>query len=134
MPYNARGREVYVVNNSGTIYLHGQPVIEQRDSGTFEVGIAIKQKPAHWSDGLAAQNQIQLLEPYLILRAGVVQCAIPASATFNDGDEIYITSANVLTTTSASNTKFGRVVEVVGDGRGVPTGFARINMDERNSF
>lgn len=130
MPYRAEGREVYVANNGANgILLHGQAVCEPRDTG-FEVGIAVKQKPAHWSDGLTAQNQIQVSEPYLILRQGVVQ--VPGS--FNDGDAIYITTGNALTTTTGSNQKFGRVVETPADGRGVPTGFVRVNMDERNSF
>jgi hypothetical protein len=133
VPYRAPGHSVYVTNGSSSIYLHGQPVIETRDTGE-EVGIAVKQKAAHWSDGLTAQNQIQIGEPYLILRSGVVQVAVPNGSTFNDGDPIYITSANVLTTTASSNTAFGRVVETTLDGRGVPTGFVRVNLDERNSF
>jgi hypothetical protein len=132
MPYQRPGNSVYVTNASSGIYLHGQPVIETRDTGA-EVGIAVKQKPAHWSDGLAAQNQIQVGEPYLILRRGVVQVA-DGGANFHDGDPVYITSANALTKTATANTKFGRVVEVPTDGRGVPTGFVRVNMDERNSF
>lgn len=132
MPYFRPGREVYAVNNSGGIYLHNQPVVETVGSGKY-VGVAVKQKPAHWSDGLTAQNQIQALEPYLIIRQGVVQCA-DGGAGFADGDQVYITSANALTKTSTGNTKFGRVVEVPADGRGVPTGFVRINLDERETF
>lgn len=132
MPYNRPGESVYVTNASGGTYLHGQPVREVRGSGV-EVGIAIKQKPAHWSDGLAAQNQIQVNEPYLIVRRGIVQVA-DGGAGFVDGDPVYITSGNVLTKTVGSNSKFGRVVEVPGDGRGVPAGSVRVNLDERNSF
>jgi predicted RecA/RadA family phage recombinase len=132
MPYQRPGNSVYVVNNSGGIYLHGQAVVETVGSGK-EVGVAVKQKPAHWSDGLTAQNQIQSLEPYLILRRGVVQ--VPdGGAGFADGDLVYITSGNALTKTAGSNTKFGRVVEVPADGRGVPTGDVRVNLDERNTF
>lgn len=132
MPYQRPGNGVYVKNNSGGIYLHGQAVKETVGSG-FEVGIAIKQKPAHWSDGLAAQNQIQSLEPYFIIRRGTVQ--VPdGGAGFVDGDLVYITSGNALTKTSSSNTKFGRVVEIPLDGRGVPTGQVRVNLDERNTF
>src|SRR5579862_152441 len=100
MPYQTLGRSVYVTNGGGNgILLHGQAVLEPRDTG-FEAGIAVKQKPAHWSDGLAAQNQIQVGEPYLILRSGVVQ--VPTGGgSFNDGDALYITSANALTTTSS---------------------------------
>lgn len=132
MPYQRPGNSVYVVNNSGGIYLHGQPVVETVGAGK-EVGIAVKQKAAHWSDGLAVQAQIQSLEPYLILRRGEVQCA-DGGANFADGDPVYITSGNVLTKTAGSNSKFGRVVSIASDGRGVPTGLVRINLDERNSF
>lgn len=127
MPYQRPGNSVYVTNGSSGVYLHGQPVLEGS-----EAGIAVKQKPAHWSDGLAAQNQIQVGEPYLILRRGIVQVANTGS--FTKGQALYITSANALTGTATSNTKFGRVVEVPTDGRGVPTGFVRVNLDERNSF
>lgn len=132
MPYFRPGREVYAVNNSGDIYLHGQAVVETVGSGTF-VGIAVKQKTSHWSDGLAAMNQIQALEPYLIIRQGVVQVA-DGGAGFADGDSVYIDSTNVLTKTSSGNTKFGKVVEVPADGRGVPTGFVRVNLDEKETF
>lgn len=128
MPYQRPGNSVYVVNNSGGVYLHGQPVKE----GNF-VGIAVKQKATHWSDGLAVQAQIQSLEPYLILRRGEVQVA-DGGAGFADGDAVYITSGNALTKTSGGNTKFGRVVSIAGDGRGVPATMVRINLDERESF
>jgi len=56
-------------------------------------------------------------------------------AGFAKGDAVYITAATgVLTETSAGNVKFGRVVEVVGDGRGVPTGKVRIDLDAKDSF
>lgn len=133
MPYQRPGNSVYVTNSTaGAALIHGQAVYEARDTG-FEVGIAVKQKPAHWSDGLAAQNQIQNGEQYLILRRGVVQ--VPDTGQgFADGDAVYITSGNALTKTVGSNFKFGRVVEVPADGRGVPTGYVRVNLDERNSF
>ena len=132
MPYQRPGNSVYVKNVSAGVYLHGQAVVETVGAGT-EVGVAVKQKNSHWSDGLAAANQIQINEPYLILRRGIVQVA-DGGAGFADGDPVYITSANVLTKTGTSNTKFGRVVEVPADARGVPTGFVRINLDERNTF
>jgi hypothetical protein len=43
-------------------------------------------------------------------------------------------ASNVLTETATSNTKFGRVIEVVGDGRSVPTGKVRISLDAKDSF
>lgn len=125
MPYNRPGKATYVVNNSGGVLLHGQPVKEGN-----VVGVAVKQKATHWSDGLAVQAQIQIVEPYLVIRDGVVQVA-DGGAGFVDGDAVYITSANALTKTSGGNTRFGRVVEVPGDGRGVPTGQVRVNLDER---
>jgi hypothetical protein len=132
MPYSRPGPSVYVTNASGGTYLHGQAVVETVGAGK-EIGIAIKQRAAHWYDGLAAQNQIQPGERYLIQREGVVTVADTGQG-FADGDPVYITSANALTKTATNNTKFGRVVEIPGDGRGVPAGQVRINLDERNSF
>jgi hypothetical protein len=135
MPYQRPGQSVYVKNASDGIYLHGQPVCEARGSN-FEVGIAVKQVPAHWSDGLTAQNQIQIGEPYLILRNGVVMVEDTGQG-FVDGDEVYISeTTNALSKNDAGAglLKFGKVVEVPGDGRGVPTGMVRVNLDERNSF
>jgi hypothetical protein len=134
MPYVRPGASVYVTNTTGGVLLHDQAVYQAVGAGC-EVGIAIKQKPAHWSDGLAAQNQIQEGEPYLINRHGIVQ--VPDGGVgFADGDTMYITTGSVLqkTNTGTGTVKFGRVVEIPHDGRGVPTGFVRVNMDERNSF
>lgn len=128
MPYNRPGNGVYVKNTTGAIILHGAPALV----GSF-VGIAVKQVPAHWSDGLTAQNQIQTNEPFFLIRGGVVQVA-DGGAGFVDGDAVYITAAGVLTKTATGNTKFGRVVEVPGDTRGVPSGMVRVNLDERETF
>ena len=49
-------------------------------------------------------------------------------AGFAKGETIYITSANALTETSSSNTKFGTVVETENE-RGTPTGKVRIDLD-----
>ena len=125
MPYERPGAAVYVKNTTGGIILHNAPVVLEGIPG-----IASKQVPAHWSDGLTAQNQIQINEPFVIRRGGVRQVA-DGGAGFVDGDLVYITSANVLTKTATSNTRFGKVVEVPGDGRGVPAGMVRVNLDER---
>lgn len=128
MPYNRPSASVYVTNTSAGVYLHGAPVLQSN-----EVGVAVKQKATRWSDGLTVQNQIQIGEQFLLIIAGVVQVA-DGGAGFIDGDPVYITAANVLTKTATANTKFGRCVEVVGDGRGVPVGMVRINLDLRSSF
>lgn len=127
MPYNRPDTGVYVKNTSGGIILHGAPAV----IGNF-VGIAVKQVPAHWSDGLTAQNQIQVNEPFYLIRNGIVQ-VLDGGAGFVDGDLAYITAAGALTKTATANTKFGRVIEVPGDSRGVPAGMVRINLDERYS-
>lgn len=136
MPYSRPGREVYVTNESGGVILHGAPVLE-----ASQVGVAVKQKATHWSDGLVAQNQIADEEQYLLISTGIVMVDTTISsgtalASSADGDPVWITTANVLAVTNAGSgtLKFGRIVEIVGDGRGVPTGRVRINLDQKDSF
>jgi predicted RecA/RadA family phage recombinase len=137
MPYQANANVIYATNTTGNILLHGQAIAQPLGAG-WAVGVAIKQIPAHWSDGLTAQNQIQVGEPYAVLRRGVVE--IPDTGQgWNDGDLVYIAESNSTLVKSATGApagslKFGRVVEVANDSRGVPVGFARVNLDERETF
>lgn len=125
MPYERPGAAVYVKNTTGAIILHGSPVAIENF-----VGIASKQVPPHWSDGLTAQNQIQVNEPFVLRRGGVRQVA-DGGAGFVDGDQVFITGTGPFALAKAGTVKFGRVVEVPGDGRGVPAGMVRVNLDER---
>jgi len=122
MPVNRYRPGQYVTNGSGGALNHGQPAKE----GNF-VGVCVKQKAPKWSDGLSAQKQIANGEKYYLITKGEVQ--VDFVAGFSVGDAIYITSGNVLTKTAASNTPYGRVVEVAADNRGVPTGKVRIDLD-----
>lgn len=122
MPYNRPGRGVYVTNDAASAALtHGQPVKE----GNF-VGVAVKQVARGFDSTVADQSTIDDGEEYFLITKGVVE--VDTVAGFAVGDAVYITSSNVLTETSSSNTAFGRVVEVAGD-RGTPTGKVRIDLD-----
>jgi hypothetical protein len=127
MTYNRPGAGTHVVNDSGGTLAHNQPAKLQN-----YVGVVVKQKATHWSDGLAAEAVIQTGEQAWMITKGIVQ--VDTVSGFAKGDAVYITSGNVLTETATSNTKFGRVIEVVGGGRGVPTGKVRIDLDAKDSF
>lgn len=127
MPYNRPHSSVYVTNGS-TALTHGQTVI--RDNF---VGVAVKQQARSWKDGHDIQATIDATEDYLIVINGIVQVDDTGISTPAVGDAVYIkTSDNTLTKTSASNTPFGRIVEVAGD-RGTPTGTVRIDLDAKAS-
>jgi hypothetical protein len=133
MPYQRPGPSVYVTNDTAGTIAHGSPVQED----DF-VGIAVKQKAVGWAEGLAAQAVIQPGEDYLILHKGVVQ--VDTVSGFAKGDDVYIAAASVtdgVTTYALSETDgaqpFGKVIETVADGRGVPTGKVRIDLDAKDS-
>jgi hypothetical protein len=127
MTYNRPGVGTHVINSTGGDLTHNQPIAI---SGF--VGIAVKQKSVSWKLGLVDQNKIKAGEQFWLLYDGIVQ--VDNVAGFAKGDPVYITPANALTETATGNTKFGRVVEVVGDGRGVPAGKVRIDLDKKDSF
>jgi predicted RecA/RadA family phage recombinase len=127
MTYNRPGAGTHVVNDTAGILTHNQPAALQGF-----VGVVVKQKATKWSDGLVAANQIQIGEKCWLITKGIVQ--VDNVAGFAKGDPVYITAGNVLTETATSNTKFGKVIEVVGDGRSVPSGKVRISLDAKDSF
>jgi hypothetical protein len=127
MVYNRPGAGTHVTNDSGGSLTHGQPAKLQGF-----VGVLVKQKATAWSDGLAPSTVIASGEKCWMITRGIVQ--VTTVGGFAKGDPIYITPTNTLSETATNNFKFGRVVEVVGDGRGVPTGKVRINLDEKDSF
>lgn len=135
MPYQRPNPADYVTNGESGTIAHGSPV---KEDGF--VGIAVKQKAVSWSEGLAAQALIQPGEQYLILTKGEVQ--VDTVSGLAKGDKVYIAAASTtsgvttfaLTEVATSNTPFGVVTEVVGDGRGVPTGKVRIDLDKKDQF
>lgn len=127
MPYNRPGPGVYVTNGGSAIQ-HGQPVIQNNF-----VGVAVKQQTRSWMDGYSIQKQIDANEPYFLITKGVVQVPDTGVTSPTKGDAVYITSANALTKTSTSNTKFGRIVSVESE-RGTPATSLRIDLDAKDSF
>jgi predicted RecA/RadA family phage recombinase len=127
MSYSRPGKGTHVVNDTGADLAHNQPAKLQGF-----VGVVVKQKAAKWSDGLAAATPIPNGQKCWMITKGIVQ--VDNVAGFAKGDPVYITNANVLTETATSNTKFGVVIEVVGDGRSVPTGKVRIDLDLKSTF
>lgn len=133
MPYNRPGTKYYAENDTGGTIVHGSPVVFDNIPG-----IATKQKAVPWAEGLASQDLIQDGESFVMDITGV--CEVDNVSGFAKGDAVYIIAASEsggvttfeLTETAGSNTPFGRVVEVVGDGRGVPAGKVRINLDTKD--
>lgn len=127
MTYNRPGKGTHVVNDTAGTLTHGQPAVLQG-----HIGIVVKQKAQSWSAGLTGANLIAVGEKCWMITKGIVQVNDPTGLGA-DGP-VYITTANALTATVGTNAKFGRVVETTGDGRGVPTGKVRIDLDARDSF
>lgn len=132
MPYSRPGYMKYVAAATKTT-VHGDPCVE-----TNFVGVAVKQRKPSSSAaaGVAGQKTIAIGEPFAIIAKGIVQVPNTGSgvAAANVGDPIYIIAAsNLLTTTSTSNVKYGRLNEKAGS-RGTPTGKCRIDLDDKDSF
>ena len=137
MTYSRPGKMFYPTAATKAV-VHGMPVIEENIPG-----VAIKQGAPAFGTGPAfvagvtnpALVTIAIAEHFVILSKGIVEVPVQDISAGVKGDAVYITAATgVLTETSAGNVKFGRVVEVVGDGRGVPTGKVRIDLDAKDSF
>lgn len=113
MPYTNRRTGVFVSNGTGSTVKHGAPI-----KVSNHVGIAIKQRPVSWKEGLTNQNLIQTNEQFFLLYRGEVQFNTASGEAGNPiaaatvGDKVYITSANALTTTASGNTLYGIVSEV----------------------
>lgn len=128
------GRTHYTTATKAVV--HGQPCTEQGFSG-----IAIKKQAAAAGTGLgdAKITTVQVGEKFHIELKGEVEVtnARQEGGTFAKGDAVYIrASDNLLTATSTSNIKFGRVTELAGEGRGLPTGstLMRVNLDAKSTF
>lgn len=136
MPYKRPGEFYYATNTSGGYIQHGEPVV-----ANGVVGIAVKQRATAWDAALTAHDRIADDEEFGIIVKGIVQ--VDNVSGFAAGDPVYLDDTGTVTDgktsyplseTSTGNLKFGRVVEVVNDGRGVPTGKVRINLDMKDSF
>ena len=110
------------------VVAHGAPCVEDGQI----VGVAIKQKAAGWSAGLAAQSSIAIGEPFHIRTKGIKQVPFVTGAV--TGSSVYINVTNnalTLTDPGAGNgRRYGRVVEIQGQ-RGCPTGFMRVDLDQK---
>lgn len=128
MTYNRPGRGTHKVNTLGRTINHNDPV-----SISGHVGVAVKQKQHNTAEGIVGGNVIATGERFWLIKKGIVQ--VPFVAGMVDGDPVYIVAADgTLTETASGNVKFGRVVEVTGDGRGVPPGKVRVDLDDKDSF
>jgi len=126
MAYWAKGRMHYVLNGiSSSTLKHLQPVKVDN-----KVGIAIKQKAPNVTEGITALTTIAKNEGFVMLVKGVTQVPVGEIATPAKGDLVYITSENKLTKTKGENSVFGEVVELAGE-RGTPTGYLRIDLDQK---
>jgi hypothetical protein len=137
MPYERPGAGVYVTATKTTP--HNAPATE---NGI--VGIAVKQKAiswkAGWSEHVAAS--IAIGEQFHIRTKGIRQVLTSgygaAIAAGTKGQGVFIrpsdNSLRLEGATAAGDLPFGRIVEVVGDNRGVPTGKVRIDLDLKESL
>jgi hypothetical protein len=117
--------------------LHGAPCVE---NGV--VGVAVKQKGVASDLGLGTApnftaKQIAIGEKFAIISKGIVQ--VPVVGTPAKGAPVFLTaSSNALTLTGPADQtatfKYGRVVELPADGRGVPAGQMRVDLDKKDSI
>jgi len=131
MPEVRPGQRVYVTATKAVN--HGFPCTELGFTG-----VAIKQLLPPGGTGLASNLfvQVQVGEKFVIQTKGQVYVANTdaAATTFAKGAAVYIIAAtNLLTSASAGNLKFGRVMEIAGE-RGVGTGQMRVDLEARDSF
>lgn len=131
MPYLRPGAISYHVATKQV--QHNYPCIEDNSAG-----VAIKQVEQSWTLGIANRAVIGVGEAFAIAHKGETQIPTSLLPGATRGAAVYIQPAdNVLSLTGpASGTKipFGRVTGIAGDRRGVPTGFVRIDMDQRDTI
>lgn len=137
--YERPGRAAYVTATKSTKHL--DPATE---NGL--VGAAAKQKTIPWTAGFAEHQTptIAVGEQFVIRTKGIHQFDIGAGAkgvliaAAAKGTAIYIRPAdNTLQLEPAAavtDIPFGRVVEVVGDNRGVPANKIRIDLDQKDTI
>lgn len=132
MPYSRPGKMFRVAAATKAV-VHGAPCIELNVPG-----VAIKQGlapfgtgPAFSSPGVinAALNTVQVGEQFTIITKGIVEVPV-GSLTPAVGDPVYIVAASNALSSTNTNPKFGRVVEIAGT-RGTRTGYVRIDLDHK---
>lgn len=130
MSYERPGRGVDLTANA--VLTHGKP--HWQDG---MMGVPIKQDNPKSLDSLASRVQIQSGVKYFLRQKGVCEVkqadhAGLAGATI--GGTVYITTANdnLVLVDTAGTVPFGRVQALAGQ-FGTPTGFIRINMDNKDS-
>jgi len=142
MPYTNSRHGVYVTNGTGGTIKHGIPAIV---NGV--VGIAIKQKPRSWSEGLVVADQIDDGETFFLQAHGEVQVGTATGEAANGlslsvGTKVYLAAASTtdgvttyaLSTSASSTTYFGRVTETptspsINATARVPANKVRIDLD-----
>ena len=142
MPYTNTRRGVYVTNSTEGTIKHGIPAIVNGVGG-----IAIKQKPRSWSEGLSVADKIDEGEVYFLQTHGEVQVGTASGEAANGltlsvGTKVYIAAASTtdgvttyaLSTSASSTTYFGRVTETPtspahNSTYRVPAGKVRIDLD-----
>lgn len=139
MPYERPGAGVYVQATKTTP--HDSPSTENG-----HVGVAIKQDAESWTAGYTAVKTITIGKRFHLRTKGEKQVRInPAApypiydlqaATF--GAPVWIvTTDNTLTLTGpSSGTKlpYGRVSGLPGDQQGCPSGWIRIDLDQKDTI
>lgn len=136
MPYERPGAGVYVIATKSTP--HNAPATE---NGL--VGIAVKQKALSWKAGYAEAiaPAVAIGEQFHIRTKGIRQVLTSGYgagiAAATKGAAVYIRPAdNTLQIEPAAvptDLPFGRVVELVGDNRGVDAGKVRIDLDQKDT-
>lgn len=126
MPYSRPGK-MFRVAAATKLTVHGAACVESNIPG-----VMVKQHVAPFGTGpasAAALTQVQIGEECTILSKGIVEVAV-GSLTPAVGDPVYIIAASNALSSTNTNPKFGRVVEIAGT-RGCRTGFVRIDLDHK---
>ena len=131
MPEVRPGQRVYVTATKAVA--HGNPATELGFTG-----VAIKQLLPAGGTGLGDTSfyTVGVGEKFVIQTKGQVYVnnVDAATTTFAKGAAVYIIPAsNLITSASAGNLKFGRVMEIAGE-RGIGTGKMRVDLEARDSF
>lgn len=140
MSYERPGQGFYVPAATKAVF-HGAPATEHG-----VVGVAIKQKAKGWAEGLTSNYaRIEVNEPFHIRTKGVREVAIGSGtpgvgiAAGVLGGNVYIrstTNALILEDANAAgDLPYGKIVELPAvAGRGVATGFMRIDLDQKDTL
>ena len=110
------------------------------------MGVAVKQKAYSWKAGFAEYEAaiIAVGEGFHIRTKGIRQVNVGAGqpganiAAGTKGQGVYIrptdNSLRLSGATASGDLPYGRIVELVGDNRGVPSGSVRIDLDQKDTL